>query len=260
MLSTQFVRTQTTPYQQNVDFQSLFLSLSGLSLTESPTKPVDDAGVLAACLFPSAQNVVFGHSSFFKQNAGRIDLPSPSDVRQEASRQNLVPEQGTGTAVLVPIPPLGLLVKYGPSVCISEAKSQLLLHRLLPKQVPAPEVFGWRKDSGENFIYMALPEGVTLANSWQMLSEDQKADICSQLRDIVKAWRRLRQNNSTRTRIGKSQAPLNPISSVMLTYVQKASTTPHSTTLSSPPSLHQERSKLSQRSTSGSSRPPCNPR
>jgi len=213
MLSTGFVRSKTAPQQQNADFQSLSLSLSGLSLTSNAAAPSRsaDPGVLAACLFPSAQNVVFGHSSFFKQNAGLIDLPSPAEVRQEAARQfadlhgseDIDGEQQAAT--LVPIPSLGLLVKYGPTVPISEAKTLMLLRRAFPQhQVPVPEVFGWRREGNDNFIYMSLPEGVTLLDGWHLLSGDQKIDICTQVRDIVRSWRRLRQNNSTRTRIGES--------------------------------------------------------
>ncbi|KAK4442289.1 kinase-like domain-containing protein [Podospora aff. communis PSN243] len=206
MLSTQFVRTKTgtgtaTSYQQKQDFDSLFLSLSGLNLTAATAREDEDPGVLSSCLFPSAQHVVFGHSSFFKRNPGYNDLPLPIDIRSEAIRQNAGTHQRVGAVTHVAIPSIGLLVKYGPAVQISEAKTLLTLRRLLPQDVPVPEVFGWRKDGNDNFIYMSLPEGVNLAEGWAMLSENQKTDIGGQLRHIVKSWRRLRQNNSTRTKV-----------------------------------------------------------
>jgi len=212
MLSTQFVRSKTgagtaTSYQQNQDFQSLFLSLSGLNLTEAPAPPNGDSGILVGGSFPSAQHVVFGHSSFFKRNPGHKDLPLPNDVRAEAARQFPGANGGQEAANLVAIPSLGLLVKYGTAVQVNEAKTLLTLRRFLPQQVLVPEVFGWQRDNNENFIYMSLPEGITLADSWDMLSEDQKAGICTQIKDIVKSWRRLRQNNCTRTRIGSKLPP-----------------------------------------------------
>jgi hypothetical protein len=224
MLSTQFVRTKTgtgtaTSYQAKQDFESLFLSLSGLNLTATTLEDNQDPGVLAGCLFPSAQHVVFGHSSFFKRNPGYNDLPLPIDIRSEAIRQNAGTHQRVGVVTHVAIPSIGLLVKYGPAVQVSEAKTLLTLRRLLPEDVPVPEVFGWRKDGDDNFIYMSLPEGVNLAEGWSMLSEDQKADIGGQLRHIVKSWRRLRQNNSTRTRVGK----LSPKSLTRRTLTQNAS-------------------------------------
>ncbi|KAK1759008.1 hypothetical protein QBC47DRAFT_409804 [Echria macrotheca] len=215
MLSTQFLQSKNPPqhHQSQLDLQTLFLSLSGLNLTnDSSTSQnvinINDTGILAACLFPSAQNVVFGHSSFFRQNQGQIDLPTPEQIRQEAARLSLSQNQAGVTHV--PIPSLKLLVKYGPTVTSTEAKNQLLLRRLLPKDVPVLEVFGWRKDADDTFIYMSLPEsGIPLSDAWPLLSEDQKTEITTQLRQVVRSWRRLRQNNSTRTRVESiDQTPL----------------------------------------------------
>ncbi|KAK5654573.1 hypothetical protein OQA88_7202 [Cercophora sp. LCS_1] len=206
MLSTQFVQTTRAPprQQQVSDFQTLFLSLSGLSLGD---KPSSDPGIVAAALFPPGDNVIFGHSTFFKQNSGQIDLPTPSAIRDAAVQgTHNVQTSGEGITTM-PVPSLNLLVKYGPNVTITEAKCLLLLRRLLP-QIPVPEVYGWRKDAGETFLYMSLPQGITLAEGWPLLSEDQKTDICNQLKDIIDSWRRLKQSSNHNAVANITNGPL----------------------------------------------------
>ncbi|KAL2016244.1 hypothetical protein VTK56DRAFT_4020 [Thermocarpiscus australiensis] len=168
-------------------------------------------------VFPPGDNVVFAHSSYFRRDRPSslcrhpsfVELPSPAQVRHEAIRLG-IPSEGEGvetktprgTARLVPFPSLRLLVKYGSGVSAAEGKCMLLLRRLLSGSgpttgqglaVPVPEVFGWRADGGESFVYMSLPEGVLLEEAWDGMSEAGKEKVCGQLRDMVAGWRRLKQ-------------------------------------------------------------------
>ncbi|KAL2195935.1 fungal-specific transcription factor domain-containing protein [Corynascus similis CBS 632.67] len=168
-------------------------------------------------IFPPGENVVFAHSSFFSRftPAGTYpELPSPARVREEAARLGIAAaaeaaEGGDGggksaRAKLVPFHALGLLVKYGTEITRmspAEGKAMMLVRRMLTLAssssgvpVPVPEIFGWRRDAevGERFVYMDLPEGEVLEDRWAGLSEVEREGVCTQLRDVVAEWRRLR--------------------------------------------------------------------
>lgn len=96
--------------------------------------------------------------------------------------------------VSVPRPSLGLLVKYGADVTISETRTQILLRDHLQDQVPIPEVFGWAEDTGQRFIYMSLIEGETLQERWGTMNEVERRAVCDELSYMVKAWRALKQD------------------------------------------------------------------
>jgi aminoglycoside phosphotransferase (APT) family kinase protein len=93
-------------------------------------------------------------------------------------------------------------VKYGEDITVSEAHCLRALRRLLPDEVPVPEVYGWCEDGGEVFIYMELITGVTLESQWATLSDQAKKEVSSQLCAIVKGLRKLHQDPSDRF-IGK---------------------------------------------------------
>ncbi len=61
-------------------------------------------------------------------------------------------------------------------------------------EVPVPEVFGWRIDGKETFIYMSLIDGSRLSEAWPTLTEDNKTAICTQLRGIVACLRKMKQS------------------------------------------------------------------
>ncbi|KAH6851061.1 hypothetical protein B0I37DRAFT_397140 [Chaetomium sp. MPI-CAGE-AT-0009] len=153
-------------------------------------------------LFPPGDNVIFAHSSFFARftPAGTYpELPSPARVREQAVRLGLVSESEDGEgegARLVPFPELGLLVKYGRELgkAMSLARRTLLDLGVPAAAVPVPEVFGWRRDAErrERFVYMDLPEGEVLEDRWAGMSEVEREAVCTQLRDVVGEWRRLR--------------------------------------------------------------------
>lgn len=59
--------------------------------------------------------------------------------------------------------------------------------------LPVPEVFGWRAEGGERFVYMGRPEGQLLAERWEGMSAAEREGVCVQLRAAAREWRRLRQ-------------------------------------------------------------------
>jgi hypothetical protein len=139
---------------------------------------------------PSAANELFTESSFFKKYSG--DLPSPEQVRQKGIETN-------GNRAWSPRPPpvpfedRGLIVKYGSAITIAEAQCLWYFNRYMKKDVPTPELFGWYQDAGVTFIYMELICGDTLEVAWPSMTEEERRVVCNKLRDIVAAWRRLRQ-------------------------------------------------------------------
>jgi hypothetical protein len=88
---------------------------------------------------------------------------------------------------------LGLIVKYGGDITVTEAKTQIMLYTQLKGKVPIPEVFGWAEDGGQVFIYMSLIDGEPLEQRWGALNEDERVAVCSELSGMVKAWRSLEQ-------------------------------------------------------------------
>ncbi|RJE24837.1 Phosphotransferase enzyme family, partial [Aspergillus sclerotialis] len=96
----------------------------------------------------------------------------------------------------------------GAQVRISEAQSAYAVHRFLKGRVPAPEVYGWRTDGDEKFIYMQYMHGQTLEESWDLLDYNERDTICRQLRAICNNLRELEQDPSD-TFIGNiTQSPL----------------------------------------------------
>jgi aminoglycoside phosphotransferase (APT) family kinase protein len=79
---------------------------------------------------------------------------------------------------------LNLIVKFGPHVTTAEAQCLLVIKRVLDDKVPMPEVYGWRVDGRDVFIYMQLAQGETLNDRWDSLSISDKITICDHLRQI----------------------------------------------------------------------------
>lgn len=101
--------------------------------------------------------IAFFESSFFKEQRA-LALPSPAEIRA------LDKKTGHSCATApVSIPSLGLLVKYGTNVTLTEAETQTFIReKLRDYDVPIPKVFGYAEHGGQRFIYMALMEGDTL--------------------------------------------------------------------------------------------------
>lgn len=145
---------------------------------------------------PSGSLVTFEQSSFFSRNGPDAALPSPSEVlAKSATEDPHFKEHINHPPVL--FEPLGLVVKFGkdPTVTIAEGQCLWSLHQLLP-QVPVPEIYGWRQDGDNTFLYMELVQGVTLENQWDSLNRTERGAVCEHLRDILTELRQLRQDPS----------------------------------------------------------------
>lgn len=88
---------------------------------------------------------------------------------------------------------LNLVVKYGLAINIAEAQCLWAVRNLVPS-LPVPELYGWRQDNGQTFIYMQLIDGITLEEGWPDLDIEEKNNICIELRHILGDLRQLRQD------------------------------------------------------------------
>ncbi|KAE8370939.1 kinase-like protein [Aspergillus caelatus] len=103
------------------------------------------------------------------------------------------------TATNVTSPPvifeeLKLFVKWGIAVSVSEAQCLYVVRRFLRDHVPVPEVYGWRTDRDEIFIYMEYREGPTLEKVWDMMEAGNRVSICQELRAFSDKSRQLEQD------------------------------------------------------------------
>ncbi|KAF2842463.1 hypothetical protein M501DRAFT_1022445 [Patellaria atrata CBS 101060] len=109
--------------------------------------------------FPCNENVTFCESSFFKRPSAPLELLSPAEVRQVVSQSTSPCSQLITRPPPVIFKPLGLLGQ-----CL------YLVHRQFSGRVPVPEVYGWCKD--------------------------ERKTSYGQLRQIISAWRSLKQHFS----------------------------------------------------------------
>ena len=72
------------------------------------------------------------------------------------------------------------------------------------RQIPVPELFGWRVHQGTVFIYMELIPGVTLQERWSDLNFSDKASICERLCQMISSLRQF-QHESDDKFIGKPE-------------------------------------------------------
>ncbi|KAJ5341952.1 hypothetical protein N7541_011076 [Penicillium brevicompactum] len=138
----------------------------------------------------SMQEMNFLDSSFFAKDPSR-DLPTPAQVRALA------------TGKCRGVRPLGIIfdeskifVKYGREATIREAQCLWFIKRTFGDEVPVPEVYGWRVDGEEVFIYMEHIQGQTLHNAWNELDGEDKSSLRSDLCRIITRLRQLEQNSS----------------------------------------------------------------
>ncbi|KAI1124789.1 kinase-like protein [Nemania abortiva] len=149
---------------------------------------------LASLLDISQPEMTFYETSFFHPMTDTSpvpELPSPALVRKESQAQ--------GHHKVVKFKHLNLVVKFGgPSwVRLEEAQVMRVISQLFPAQeLSVPELFGWKVDEGQNFIYMSLIDGPTLGKAWPLLSQEEKKSICGQLSQIVASLRRIQQHSS----------------------------------------------------------------
>jgi hypothetical protein len=189
----------------------------------------DNSGLLQSARQPEITvekitvNTDFRDSRFFTGPGSPLRrLPTPSEVR--AAARAAQQSQNFEHPSPVIFTSLGLLVKYGGGVRVAEAKCLRFIHQHLSGHVRVPEVYGWRTDARQTFIYMELIEGNTLENLWPTMNEEDRTAICSQLRLMVEEWRRLRQDETFlgMTLNSSSSATVSPFRSLLISNLQGA--------------------------------------
>ncbi|KAH8429775.1 uncharacterized protein LDX57_007447 [Aspergillus melleus] len=164
-----------------------------------PKNRVDRPVRLTPSMIPDVSNFDAKDSSFFNNWS---ELPSPSEVRGLAKRQwasgaSLGKRKSLlyGGRHMRPPPALfenmGLVVKWGVEVGLPEAQSAYAVHRSLKGRVPVPEVYGWRTDGDEKFIYMQYVRGQNLEKAWDSLEHIERESVCHQLRTTFDNIRQL---------------------------------------------------------------------
>ena len=152
--------------------------------------PEPGAKVVHLSEIPTGENFVVQDSSFFQR--GAVSLPSPDEVRRKNIDINGADAAGSRPPP-VPFEELGLIVKYGSDITTAEGQCLWYFNKCVKEEVPTPELFGWRRDNGETFIYMQLIHGRTMEEAWPSLGQEERDSICKELRGYVKAWQGLRQ-------------------------------------------------------------------
>jgi hypothetical protein len=142
---------------------------------------------LSLSRLPSEKEIYFRESSFIVQY-GIEKLPSPAKIR------SLQKVSGSGDPPPIRFPETGLLVKYGHGISIAEGQCLWAIRQFLRNNVPVPEIYGWREDGDETFIYMELIDGDTLQERWTALSSVDRVHLCEELREIITSLRRLEQS------------------------------------------------------------------
>jgi hypothetical protein len=135
------------------------------------------------------QELDFLDSSFFQSKQPGQRLPTPAEVRALSTVKKIRP-------LPVIIEHLNLLVKFGRHVTIAEAQCLWLIRRILGDKVPVPEVYGWRVDGQEVFIYMQLIRGVTVKDRWEHLIAAEKTSFSEQLCKMISSLRQVKQEPS----------------------------------------------------------------
>ncbi|KAF2002346.1 phosphotransferase enzyme family protein [Amniculicola lignicola CBS 123094] len=149
---------------------------------------------------PKAANFDVRTSSFFQHHT---QLPSPEEVRSQAKAQR---EAGThwgwkergvsGTARPSPavFEEMSLFVKWGRDIKIAEGQVLYAIRESCGNSVPVPEIYGWRTDGTEAFLYMEAIQGKTLDNEWPEMKEGDRLRICSELKTILRSLRQIKQD------------------------------------------------------------------
>lgn len=157
---------------------------------------------LLQSIIPNTLNFIVEESSFFEK---WDRLPSPNEVQARAKAQHLArgcPDRSQTHSIAAPYvrpPPaifeeLGLFVKWGSSVQPSEAQCLYAIRQTLKGDVPVPEVYGWRTEGDEKYIYMEYMNGESLERVWPVMGHEDKAGICRELRTICQRLRQLEQD------------------------------------------------------------------
>jgi aminoglycoside phosphotransferase (APT) family kinase protein len=97
---------------------------------------------------------------------------------------------------------MGLFVKWGCEMRVTEAQSLYVIRHYFKSAVPVPEIYGWRTDGDEVFLYMEAISGRSLKQAWPEMEENGRLRICRELRTIFDTLRQLKQD-PTDTFIGE---------------------------------------------------------
>lgn len=143
---------------------------------------------IGQAMLPKKDTVFFEKSLFFLLNP-TITLPTPAEIRSKSSKAFDAKKHSHRRPPPVCFPELNLLVKFGRDITIVEGQCLWAVQRLLQGQVPVPELFGWRSDGDEVFIYMELVRGDTLEERWDEPRENEKDSICNQLHSMINSLR-----------------------------------------------------------------------
>ena len=147
----------------------------------------------------SQASMDFLESSFFKGKDPKPRLPAPDEFRALSPTYRTHPKP-----VPVKFGDLDLVVKFGRYVSVSGALCLWAIKKLFGDEIPVPEVYAWRVDGPDVFIYMQLICGEPLIDRWDCLGDEDKTAVCAQLHEILVSLRRVEQVPGD-TFIGKLQ-------------------------------------------------------
>ena len=133
------------------------------------------------------------------------ERPSPKEVRSRARAQYLtsthwgwkrrgVSEDCNARPAPAAFEEMSLFVKWGSSVRITEGQTLYAIRNSCGTAVPVPEIYGWRVDGDETFLYMEAMSGTTMEEAWPEMKEDDRRRICSELRAILHNVHQLKQD------------------------------------------------------------------
>jgi len=151
---------------------------------------------------PNDSNIDFKDSAYFRSWE---KLPTPTEVRAGAlaqyhagivtdSRRSFYPEEPNWSPPPVLFQDKNLWVKWGLAVRLSEGQSLYVIRKFLLDVFPVPEIYGWRTDGNEIFIYCEWLRGQTLEWVWDAMKVDDRLGISHELRVAFGNLRRLHQD------------------------------------------------------------------
>ncbi|KAK6526977.1 hypothetical protein TWF281_010173 [Arthrobotrys megalospora] len=142
--------------------------------------------ILPISELPAEKNVDFLETSFFRADKSR-KLPTPLEVRSRATHSR------TRRPDPVWFIEDKLVVKWEEYVTIAEGQVYWMIQNRL-KEIPAPEIYGWRTEGNQVFLYLECIAGRQLEEVYDELSHEDKLEICGQIKMAKVALGRLQQD------------------------------------------------------------------
>ncbi|EZF25123.1 hypothetical protein H112_02470 [Trichophyton rubrum D6] len=107
-------------------------------------------------------------------------------------RSGLAPTSyGNATPLKVVAVNDAVVVKFGRMAGSSEGQALIYLERYAP-EIPAPRLYTMFKESNELFLIMQRVPGIPLDKIWPSLTESEKNDISTKLRQIFDSMRQVK--------------------------------------------------------------------